>query len=155
MPTRTRSILIDNTLGKIFTGVANSGTTDVSKLIAGTKIQNKGVSAPSKNNIVAATNIGDGKGVYFSADSLIVQVVLKASIAPKGRAAQVRLKKGSDGYSNSTVIDTYSLPANSVSATINTNISILAGQSVFADVVQGGSTTPGQGLSIAYNYYSG
>jgi hypothetical protein len=155
MPIRTRSILIDNTLGKIFTGVANSGTTDVSKLIAGTKIQNKGVSAPSKNNIVAATNIGDGKGVYFSADSLIVQVVLKASRAPKGRAVQVRLKKGSSGYDSSTTVDTYSLSADSTSATINTNISIAAGESVFADVVQGGSTSPGQGLSIAYNYYSG
>lgn len=151
MPVRSRSVLIDNSVGRIFTNTANSLPSDASKLIAGSRIQTKVLAASRTARIQPANNIG--RGFYFSDNALVVQVVLSARIAAKGQDAQIRLKKGSSDYESASTINTYTLGENAKINTINVSIAVTAGETIYIDVVQGGSSRPGNGLSIRLNHY--
>lgn len=151
---RTRSILIDNTLGKIFTNVGSSASTDSSKLIAGTKLQSYTYSAASRSTTVVARNIGVTRGVPFPNNGLIVSGTLSVSSLATGRAIIVDIKVGSI-YATSTVAGTISLPINTVTALTNLAISVQSGQFLFFDVTQVGNIRPGTGLSIKLDYFTG
>lgn len=151
---RTRSILIDNTVGKIFTNVGSSASTDSSKLIAGTKLQSYTYSASRSSTTVVARNIGIATGVPFPNNGLIASGTLSISSVPTGRAINVDVKVGST-YATSTVATTISLPINTFTATSNLAISIQSGQFLFFDVTQVGNIRPGAGLSIKLDYYTG
>lgn len=151
---RTRSILIDNTLGKIFTNVGSSTSTDSSKLIAGTKLQSYTTAANTKSTTVVARNIGIATGVPFPNNGLIVSGRLSISVAPLGRAINVDIKVGST-YATSTVAATISLPINTLTALTNLAITIQSGQFLFFDVTQVGNIRPGAGLSIKLDYFTG
>lgn len=151
---RIRSILIDNTLGKIFTNVETSTSTDSSKLIAGTKLQSFTYAATTTATTVVAKNIGTGTGVPFPNNGLIVAGRLGVSVAPTGRAINVAIRVGST-YATSTVATTLSLPVSALSATTNLAINIQSGQFLYFDVTQVGNIKPGNGLSVKLDYYAG
>lgn len=154
MPRRIRSILIDNTLGKIYTNVDTTLSTDSSKLIAGTKLQSFTYAATTTATAVVARNIGTGTGVPFPNNSLIVSGRLGVSAAPLGRTIIVAIRVGSN-YATSTVATTLSLPINALSSTTVLAINIQSGQFLYFDVTQVGNVRPGSGLSIKLDYYTG
>ena len=154
MARRTRSILVDNTLGKIFTNTDVVTTTDASKLIAGTKIQSSTISASSKTTAIVAKNIGTGVGIPFANNGLITNVTLSATSACAGQSIIVAIKVGST-YNTSTTATTVSLPVNSYSASTAASVSVQAGQNVYLDITQVGTTKPGVGLSVRLDYYTG
>lgn len=154
MPRRVRSILIDNTLGKIYTNVDSTLSTDSSKLIAGTKLQSYTYAANIRSNAVVARNIGTGTGVFFPNRGLIVVGRLGVTVAPLGRTINVDIKVGST-YATSTVAATLSLPINSLASTTNLVVNVQSGQSLYFDVTQVGNVRPGTGLSIKLDYYAG
>ena len=151
---RTRSILIDNTLGKIFTNVESSTSTDSSKLIAGSKLQSFTYAATTTATAVVAKNIGTGTGVPFPNNGLIVACRLGVSVAPLGRTINVAIRVGSN-YATSNVATTLSLPINALSSTTVLAINIQSGQFLYFDVTQVGNVRPGSGLSIKLDYYTG
>jgi hypothetical protein len=153
MPRRTRSILIDNTLGKIFTNI-DTVTTDSSKLIAGTKLQATTISSGSKTNVVVAKNLGTGVGVPFVNPALLTTIKLSVSTAPAGQPIIVAVKGGSS-YANSSVLTTVTLPVNTSTVTSSMSITIQSGQNIYLDVTQAGTTKPGTGLSVRLEYYTG
>ncbi len=155
MTRRTRSILVDSTLGRIFTNVVSSAASDASKLIAGTKTQRVSFTSPRTMIARVLSNAGaSGLGLRFSNNALITSVVMNTAGEPTGRDLQIQLKKGSS-YATSTAIGTFTLTAGSKVSTNAVAISITAGESIFMDIIQVGSVKPGTGLSVDLNFYAG
>jgi hypothetical protein len=156
MAQRTRSILIDNTLGKIFTGVDAVSSANASNLIAGTQVSSRGVSSPATTTVAVTKNLGGGSGIYFPHVGIIKNVIITAYSAPVGAAIVISLKKSSSSdYTTSTQVATFTLPVSTRTVTIPCSISFEAGSYFFIDVTQTGSTKPGTGLSVQLQHYMG
>jgi hypothetical protein len=151
---RTRSILVDNTLGKIFTNVSSVSTSNSSNLIAGTKIQSATISSGSKTTLVLTKNLGKGIGISFPRGGLITNVQLSLSGAATGQSVIVDVKVGTS-YANSSTVTTATLPVNTLSTPKAVSISVQSGQYVYLDVTQTGNIKPGNGLSVRLDYYTG
>jgi hypothetical protein len=156
MAQRTRSILIDNTLGKIFTGVDTVANALANNLIAGTQVASKGVSSPSTTTVTVTKNLGGGSGIYFPHLGIITSVVMTAATASTGTAIVIALKKSSTSdYNSATQVATFTLPAGSKISTTSCSLTFAAGSYYFVDVTQVGSTKPGNGLSVQFQHYMG
>lgn len=154
MPRRTRSILLDNTLGKIYTGTSDS-TTDPTKLIAGSVAKYANITSSRDAAVRIAYNLGlTGKGIVFPVASTVTKITLTTNTAPTGAAIVVAVKTGTS-YSTATQQATYSIAPGTTVSVNTVNIAIPAGGSIFTDVTQIGSLNQGTGLSIQYEYYSG
>jgi hypothetical protein len=151
---RSRSILIDSTLGKIFTNTNSTVVTDPSKLIAGTKIRSSTVSASSKTTTAITNNMGTGVGIAFPTGGLITSVTLSVSSAATGRSIVVAIRVGSS-YASSTVSTSVSLSTSTLKATSTVSVAVQEGQYVFLDITQVGSIKAGSGLSVRLDYYTG
>lgn len=149
---RTRSMIVDNTIGRIFRNVATVSQANASNLIAGTKIESAIISSTSKAATRPTLNLGNGKGIFFAGGALITQLQLSAGTPPTGTPIIVRLRVGAT-YATSTEIDQYQLSTRSVTHTVT--ISVPAGSSVFFDIVQTGSIKPGVGFAVRLNFYRG
>jgi hypothetical protein len=165
MTRRTRSILMDTTLGKIFTGAADTSTATAANLIAGTTLRstqrNFGISST-----VVALKLNVITSLPFPANAFITSVKVKVNdmypinsasairCQPAGSSIIVTLKTGLT-YETSTSAGNVSLPALTTSATTVTSIVVVAGYTLYWDIIQIGSTRAGTGLSITPFYYIG
>lgn len=157
MTRRTRSILLDGNLSRMFAGISNSTNATPDKIIAGSKPLTSITYIKPKSSpltVVTAT-----KGTRFASAGMISSITYTfdskspTTASPNGRAVIVRLRKVSSN-GTSTNIANYSLPVNVNSGTITTDtISIVAGDSFFWDVIQIGTSRPGSGLFITKTYY--
>ena len=158
MTRRTRSLLIDASLAKIFSGAADSSSATAANLVAGSTLRSiqrnfgtSGTTAKVQNNIITS--------VPFPSNVLITSVKVMVntspgSYQPTGSSIIITLKTGLT-YATSTSVGNVSLPALTTSATTATSISIAAGYTLYWDIIQVGSTRPGIGLSITPFYYIG
>jgi hypothetical protein len=155
MAQRIRSISVDNTVGKIFTGITTLAAANATNLIAGTQKLVKSFSTASTVTTKVATNLAGTTGLVIGNSGILTNVVLLASTAPVGGTGIIiNLKKGS-AYSTSTIVGTYALGPTLTTVTYNVAISFLSTDSFFLDVAQVGSTKAGSGFSIQLNYYTG
>lgn len=153
---RTRSLLIDATLGKIFMNTNQVTPSDPSKLIAGTKLQTTIISAPKTVSPKVANNLGlTGTGKKFPNGGLLTQADLKVVAPPLGSSIIVVLRKG-DTYETSEVIATLEILSGlTASNSQNLAVTLAPNQAIFMDVSQVGVLRPGKGLSITLRHYSG
>jgi hypothetical protein len=152
---RTRSLLIDNTLGKIFTNTGTVQAADASKLIAGTKLvsasitSNKGIVAKVTNNLS-----GNPQGIRFVSGGLVTSVVISAAVASTGRAIAFTFKVGTS-YETATTLGTDQLNATVLRKTASVSWTIPAGSSIYVDITQVGNVKPGSGVGVQFSYYAG
>lgn len=98
MTMRSRSFLVDNTLGKLFTNTTTTSLANATNLIAGTKLSSKGISQASNIAARVATQLPIGTlgtsgllvGVNISTYSLGNTTPYKDTI--------IKLKYGTPGY---------------------------------------------------------
>lgn len=155
MARRTRSILVDANIGKIFINTDQVVPLDPSKLIAGTKLQSTIISLPKKLNLYVAQNLGtSGRGKQFPSGALLTNVAAALAIAPVGADVIIDLRYGSV-YETSTLFSTLTIPAGTKTASSPVSLTIPAGEAVFIDIVQAGTVKRGVGLQIALKYYTG
>jgi len=153
MTRRTRSLLIDNTFGKIFTGISKTSEGAADKLIAGTKLLTKSITQNQRFVVVPVNNLGNGQGLILSAsESLLTQIRISVFVASSGQPVSILLLKGTS-YATSTQLGTYSLAAGSKVASFNVSHQILSGEKLFVNIIQSGSTRRATGLSLSFIYY--
>jgi hypothetical protein len=151
---RTRSVIIDNTLGRIFRNTPSVSQATAANLIAGSKIESTSFAAGKKVVARVLNNIGTGKGLFFPSGGLITSVQLTAATAAFGSLLTLRLRVGVD-YDSSISIQEYQMPNFTKSATFSAAITVPIGQSVFFDITQVGSIKPGQGVGARLSFYRG
>ena len=159
MTRRTRSILIDATLGKMFTGAADTSTATAANLIAGSTLKN--IQLNYGTNVTNAKVVTNAfKNIAFPSNAIItsVKVMVDTKNATAAQAAGssiiITLRTGLT-YATSTSVGTVSLAASTTSQTTITSISIAADSILFADITQVGSTKAGRGLSYTPYYFIG
>jgi hypothetical protein len=149
---RTRSVLIDNTLGRIFRGVTSVVAATPANLIAGSKIETTSIAAGRRITTRVTNNLAGASGIFFPGGALINSVVLTAAAAPAGTPIVLHVKTGTN-YSTASDVAEYQL--SSTTATFSTLITVPAGNSVFFDITQVGSVRPGAGFGVRINYFRG
>jgi hypothetical protein len=154
MAQRTRSILIDSTLGKIFTGVTDVASASASNLIAGAQRSTKTFATAAATSARVAYNLSGGNGLYMGNNGILTNVSMTVATAPIGAAIIIVLKKGAT-YATSSVIGTYNIPNGLSSSSNPVSISFLSTDYFFIDITQVGLTKPGNGLIIQLGYYAG
>lgn len=155
MVTRIRSLLIDNTLGKIFTGVSKTAEGSADKLIAGTKLLSKSITQNKRFIVVPTKNLGNGQGLILSAkESLLTQIIMTAFASSAGQPVTISVLKGLT-YSTSTELGRYNLAEGSKSVQYYISHKLLPGEKIFVDVITSGSTRRAAGLSLTFMYYGG
>jgi len=148
---RTRSLLMDNTIGKIYTNVGATSEVNSSKLIAGTSLKSYLIS--SKVSTKVASNLS-GTGFPFTSNGLIQSVSLSVDTAPTGSSIVVALKKGT-AYANSTTIATANIASGQKLGNTSVGVSVSSGEFIFYDVTQVGSLSSGGKLSLRLDYFLG
>jgi hypothetical protein len=152
---RTRSLLIDNTLGKIFTNTDTTAAADASKLIAGTKLVSASIVA-NKSVIAKVTNnlSGNPQGVRFVSGGLVTAVIMSAATASTGRAIAFTFKVGTT-YETATTLGTDQLNVTVTRKNAAVAWTIPAGSSIYVDITQVGNVRPGAGVGVQFNFYAG
>ena len=154
MAQRIRSILVDNTLGKIFTGANSVSYATAANMIAGSQKQVKTVYAGATVTTKVANNLSGGNGISVGNNGVLTGVTLSLAAPAVGAAVTINLKKGSS-YSNSSIVGTYSIPVSLLSAVYVTTLSFITTDNFYIDVTQVGSVKSGTGLLVQLSYYSG
>jgi hypothetical protein len=153
MTRRTRSLLIDNTFGKIFTGVNKTldGTAD--KLIAGTKLLSKSITQSAKFVVVPSNNLGNGQGLILSVNqSILTQINMSVAVASSGQPVTIAVFKG-ESYDTSTLLGTYQLASGVKTFQHIVSHQISAGEKIFVNITTSGSSRRASGLSLTFLYY--
>lgn len=156
MPRRTRSFLLDNTVGRVFSNVTETVTAAADKIIAGTRPQTKSIAQKSTQTVSVTKNLGGiSRGLQLATgDALITKIDMKvASAATGSQGLVIALRKGYD-YTSSTQIATYTLSQGVRDTTKDVSITIAAGEAVFVDIVQPGSIVPAKGLSVIFTFFA-
>lgn len=150
---RTRSVLVDNTLGKMFTNVQKVGDATSVNLIAGTQPKLAKLSLPAAATLRVTNNLG-GKptGFSFSSTTVITKVSISVTKYATGGNIVIALKTGST-YETATTQNTFTLNALSKTVSFNTNISVTAAHNVYFDLTSVGKASAGAGLTINFTYY--
>lgn len=149
MATRTRSILVENTIGKIFNGVVTISQGDASKLIAGTKpLTTKRTQGGSGK---VALNIG-GDGTLFIGPALLTSVTVTSKVASPTQNTVITIKLGTS-YANASNVVTVTLPTGAKAATTSNTVTIPAGNYLYWDITSAGYGT--KLVTVNYTYYSG
>jgi hypothetical protein len=153
MTRRTRSLLIDNTFGKIFTGVSKTSDGTADKLIAGTKLLSKSIAQNKKFIVIPSNNLGNGQGLILSAsESLLTQIKIAVAVASSGQPVTIVVLKG-ESYDTSTELGTYELASGVKTFAYNVSHQILSGEKIFVNITTSGSTRKASGLSLTFIYY--
>jgi len=153
MARRIRSLLIDNTFGKIFTGISKTSDGTADKLIAGTKLLSKSITQSSKFVVVPSNNLGNGQGLILSAsESLLTQIKMSVFAASSGQPVTIVVLKG-ESYSTSTQLGTYELAAGVKTFQYNVSHQVLSGERIFVNITTSGSIRKATGLSLTFIYY--
>lgn len=151
---RVRSVLIDNTIGRIFRNTTSVAAATAANLIAGNKLESSAIIASKKTTVRPALNIGNGSGMYFAGGALVNSFQLTAITAPVGSSVVVSVKLGAN-YADSVEVGVYALPALSKSASYPVVVTVPVGQSLYFDINEAGSVKPGVGFGIRANFYRG
>lgn len=152
---RSRSLLIDTTIGKIFTNTPSIQAADASKLIAGTKIASASISTSRGTTAKITKNLsGNAFGIRFPSGGLITSVTITASVAPVGRSIIIVVKAGTT-YDNSVQIFTDELASTFTRRVVPVALTIPIGSNVYVDITQVGIAKPGAGVGIQFSYYAG
>jgi len=153
MTRRTRSLLIDNTFGKIFTGITKTSEGGADKLIAGTKLLTKAITQNQRLTVIPTKNLGNGQGLTLSpSESLLTQIRMSVFVASSGQPVIISVLKGTS-YSTSTQIGTYDLAAGVKAISHEVSHQILSGEKLFVNITQSGSARRATGLSLTFVYY--
>jgi hypothetical protein len=154
-------VLVDNTIGKIYTNVSQTSGATAANIIAGTALKSATIqpirSTTGPVSCTVAINLSGG-GIAFATAGLLTRVTLSAVTAPTGKSIIVLLKTGAAAYTSLTTVASVQLGTNATTATANTApfpINIAAGQYLYFDISQVGTVSPGAGLTIRVDYYLG
>jgi len=154
---RTRSVLVDNTIGRIFRNVTTVAQASAASVIAGDRLTTRSIGSGQAALIKIANNIG-GKGLFFVTGASVTQLRVSLIRAPRGRDALIQVRKGLTYATSTTVGEPYAIPAGNVNvaatATYTVAITLAAGESLYFDVVQVGSMFAGTGLTVTVNLYT-
>lgn len=153
MTRRTRSFLVDNTLGKIFTGVKTTSEGTPDKLIAGTKLSVKTLAGLPKAIVVPLQTLSGE--VWFGANgALITRVEILVNSAPIGQPLIIGLRRGlRTDPAGQVQFATHSLAENSRYASHTVAHQIPAGQGMWVSVIQSGTFRRAVGLTVRFSYY--
>lgn len=153
MPRRTRSVLIDATLNRIFTSVDSPANAGAANLLAGVKMSTKALASAASVTANPTQNIGGG--VMLGGSGTVVSVVLRAiSRAPRGGAGiTINVRRGTSS-ATATTVATLTLPSGSDSVTLFPYLTFASTDYFLVDIMQVGTIIPGAGFSITFNYYS-
>jgi hypothetical protein len=156
MTRRTRSMLVDASIGKIFTNTNQITPTDPSRLIAGTKLTSSIITAVPRGSLARVTRnlSGNASGIRFTSGGLVTTFIISAVVPSTGRGIIFQVRSGST-YETSTLIDAQELEANVKTKTVNVAWTIPAGNNLYVDITQVGNVKSGSGLSVQFNYYVG
>lgn len=151
---RTRSVLVDNTIGRIFRNVVSVSQATAASVIAGAKLTTKSISG-GRAVLKVQNNIG-GKGIFMIGGGVVTQLIFKLTKAPRGSDAAIRVKKGTN-YAEATTVGDYTIPqaSSGVTQTYNVSITLAAGETLYFDIVQVGSITAGTGITLTVGFYAG
>lgn len=148
-------MLLDASIGKIFTNTNQITPSDPSKLIAGTRLQSAAISSTRASTARVVNNLsGKVDGLKFISGAVIASIVISTTRPPEGLSILFTFKVGTS-YETSTVIATDELPSKTIKKTVLTGWTIPAGSSIFVDITQVGSIKTGNGVGIQFNYYAG
>jgi hypothetical protein len=163
MPRRTRSILIDNSLGKVFTNVDDSAVVNSSSVIASSVSKTLQFPPPTTTTKVAVlNNLGlSGLGTNFPNGAFITNIELSAVTAPKGKTAgqpggdiAIRLRTGTSN-SNSSNLGTFALPGPlTLKKYINQTLTISTGENLYVDIIRIGNSVTGAGFGFTISYFT-
>lgn len=153
---RTRSVLVDNTIGRIFRNVSTVSQATAASVIAGDKLAQRLLNGGT-SNIRVQNNVG-GRGLFFIGGALVTQLIFSNRFSSRGSPVVINVKKGTT-YALATLIGNYEIPPLTAqrqgsSATFAVSITLAAGESLFFDVVSVGNVFPGTGLSILAGFYT-
>lgn len=160
---RTRGVLIDTTIGKVFNGVANTSAANAYTLIAGS--QSKLTQFVRSGNAAVALNINGG--ILFTSTTLITAYEATVDFSPAVQGIVMKLKTGST-YDTSSIVATINLPttktyvpagrtvpATGARSIATVSINVTAGNRIFWDITQIGIGVPGANLTVKLTYYTG
>lgn len=155
MTRRTRSFLIDNTVGKIFTNVQTTSGAGADKLIAGTKLLVRTIAAAARIQAVPTLNLGGGLGILLSPNNAILtRIDIGAATAPGGQPLIISARIGTS-FASSVEFGTYELPMNIKSAGYVVAKQFQPGEYLYVNILQTGTTRRAAGLSVRFSYYAG
>ena len=155
MTRRTRSMLVDASIGKIFTNTNQITPTDPSKLIAGTRL----LSASIANRVITAARItnnlgGKMEGLRFISGAVITSTTVSLTTAASGQPLKFDIRVGTS-YDTSTIILSDELLPNVKQKLLTTVITVPSNNSIYVDITQIGSVGPGRGFGLQFTYFAG
>lgn len=159
MTRRIRSTLYDNTTGKVLVNTDSSGA-DSNYVAAAVSPRQVIMDIKSPGNSVQVVQAS--KFWKPSATGLITKVTAllrpystgSQSLATAGgQQLTIRLRLVHSDNTGNTY--NYSIPADTISASSVTQISFVETDKIYVDVLQVGSSRPGQGLVVYLEYYTG
>ena len=156
MATRTRSMIIDNTVQKVFTNLVNPAQANPANVCAGTELKRlvlcafgTAVSAKISPNITGRTN-----GVAVVTSTLLTKLYLDlASTAVGGTTGVAIALKVGTTYETASTVATHSSFIKASSKVIS--VLIEPGQNIYLDITGTGTTRPGSGVRVSADYFSG
>jgi hypothetical protein len=155
---RTRSLLTEASIGRIYGNIASISNAAPSNTIAGKSLLNKSFTALSPTaTVVNATNIY-ARGYQLSGNGGIIDSITASLASAAGVAGDANLvitiKKGTT-YAGSTVAQTVTIASNVSSASVyNANVTLGSTEFLYIDIAY--SNTPKRyrsGLSVNFSYY--
>lgn len=151
---RTRSVLVDNTIGRIFRNVSSVSQATAASVIAGAKLTTKSISG-GRAVLKVRNNIG-GNGIFMIGGGLVTQLIFKLTKAPRGSTVTMRVKKGTS-YDTATTVADYTIPegTKSITQVYTVSITLAPGESLYFDIVEVGSIAPGTGITTTIGFYAG
>ena len=155
MASRTRSIILDNTLSKVYKQVVTPGAATPANVIAGTALKSATLFSLARTaTAVKANNLGGRtNGLIFPGTSIIKTFKVAVTSAASGGPITVVFKVGTT-YATSVVVYTATLAQSVLTANTEAAILIDPNYNMYVDVTTIGTTRPGSGLSASIDYYS-
>ncbi len=151
---RIRSVLMDNTLGRIFTNIEAPSKAMPANLLAGTKLSTLSFSGNKKGLVRVANNIGTTTGMKFLQRSQIVKIRAYVTLFGRGGDVVINVRKGTS-YVDSTVISTLSILDASTATELPVLITVEIGEKLFVDIVSVPTVKIPSGFAINFDYYAG
>jgi hypothetical protein len=152
---RTRSFLFDS--GILYVNVdvvsnANSITT------AAGSTASKKIKTVEIKPYASVVQVVTGTNEWYLNNNIVITNILStlrgpSNFAPQGRDMIVVLRKKHASNGNTTTFQTITITKATTSKTVDTSLTALAGDRIYFDVTQVGSTIPGQGLKLDITYY--
>jgi len=160
---RIRNFIIDNNTGYIFSNTTSSYGYSPSNIVAYPELKSQPVFIKPPGYIVQIVSAVYGWTLPGPAFIPTIQLtcvktnpatISDSAVAPIGSSLNVNIRKVTSLGATSNVA-TVSLSSGSANANTLVNLLINTGDTLYADVTQIGSSSPGSGLRLTYYYYGG